>query len=101
MYPCSKCLENKWTFKPNENMVVATCFFCGNEVEFEGRTKTFAKVTSPEDACPRCKEFQLTWREHRPNWKPKKESPYFFTRWLKCGECDFVQFFEEYKIMLH
>lgn len=37
MNPCQKCLENRWTYKYNEGMIVATCDFCGYEVMFKSK----------------------------------------------------------------
>ncbi len=101
MRACDNCLENNWKFTVlPERWIRATCNLCGHDIEFEGKAKVFAKVSSPEEACPRCQEFQLTWKEHRPGWRPKPAQPYYFSRWLKCGECDFVQYIDEFKVIL-
>lgn len=37
MSVCSKCLENKWNYEYLEGYIIATCEFCGNQVEFMSR----------------------------------------------------------------
>lgn len=34
MKSCDKCLENNWSFKHIDGWIIATCEFCGNEVQF-------------------------------------------------------------------
>jgi hypothetical protein len=37
MYPCRKCLENRWSFEKRENFIFATCQSCAAEVSFQTR----------------------------------------------------------------
>lgn len=41
---CEKCKEKNWTFKHIDGYIIATCGFCGNEVEFPDR-KTKRNLT--------------------------------------------------------
>ena len=39
MRPCTACLENRWKFLYDENIVTATCQNCEREVSFAARKK--------------------------------------------------------------
>ncbi len=92
MYPCQRCLENKWKFElPDSATVRATCEFCGYEVEFPRKksaagkkTKTDkVKITAEGQPCHHCR---APVRKKERIGTPKDVNPggYYFAWWFVC-----------------
>lgn len=90
MRPCDKCLENNWSFENIENIVRATCQFCGYEVEWEPKEKTFHK-------CSRCRKCGGTLKRH--TFKHHKTNALYWFLWgWKCVKCHRIYNDEKSKV---
>jgi hypothetical protein len=108
MQPCTKCLENSWSFeKPDSETVRATCRHCAYEVEFsprKGKKKAHrqfgskkVKVLEAGEPCRAC-GTNVERREHAKPPKYKAGS-YYFSWWLACPSCKALYMIESAKVM--
>lgn len=56
-------------------------------------------ITGEDQICNKCNTL-VVWRTHKPNWKPKKNQPYYFKKWLYCPNCKSVYHLESEKVYL-
>jgi len=95
MNPCSNCLENNWTYKHKEGMIIATCNLCGYEVEFKARKKSLKlQEGSP---CKKCKTPIIYKASKYKENKLKKA--YYYTGYYKCPRCKTIYYSDKFKII--
>jgi len=50
--------------------------------------------------CPKCHR-PMQRRCHKPDWKPKRNQPYYFSYWDVCGKCRHIQLYEATKVWVN
>lgn len=97
MRPCDKCLENQWDFAKLENIVTATCRFCGHEVSWEHIPAKFRhnhharqRYLAQRDArargeiiCRKCGSIC----ERRTHDAPRPGKTTWYAWWFRCPRC--------------
>lgn len=58
-----------------------------------------AKIVGNGGKCPKCRNPMLRC-EHKENWAPRKNQPFYFRYWDKCKKCRHIQHYESAKIHL-
>jgi len=95
MRPCGKCLENNWKFEKNDNLIIATCIMCGNEIQFEP-TKRKTEYIDGMD-CPKC--TGIIHLKESPFNKKKLNKPYYYNAYYKCDKCEAMFMSDKFKII--
>lgn len=57
------------------------------------------KPSKVGDPCPHCTR-PVIYQSHDAGWKPKGSQEYYFKWWLRCTECNYVQYFNRAKVWL-
>lgn len=69
MYPCSKCLENRWRFRKADAVTIeATCQSCGNEVQFTPAKLKRKANRSQSEFKPHFSREQIESQTGPPPW---------------------------------
>ena len=96
MYPCEKCLNNRWNYEYIDGWVRAICEICGNEVEFEAKKESKYEIRIG-DECKKCNTITIF---KKSKFKPKKlKKLYYYTGYIFCPKCRTVYYSDKYKIV--
>lgn len=69
MRPCSKCLENSWSYElPDAVTVRATCKLCGHEVEFSPAKLQCKEARAKAHVAPAAYSYDPAQDYSTPPW---------------------------------
>lgn len=97
MLPCDKCLENRWSFKVENDWVTATCTLCENIVEFPARKEKPKKQMEDGSECRKCDgKVELRVSKFRAK---KMYKAYYYTHVFRCSKCKTLYMDDRFKII--
>jgi uncharacterized protein with PIN domain len=54
-------------------------------------------ITEIGQLCRKC-NTPVIEQVHKPNWKPKPNQSYYFTKWLYCSGCKTVYYLDKFRV---
>lgn len=97
MYPCTKCLENNWTFrKEDDGTHTAICLNCEHEVNFTYKEKKKKTILEEGRPCRKC--GQAIRLRDCPYKEGKLKKEYFYTAYYWCDHCRAIYYSDKFKV---
>ena len=99
MRVCQKCLDNNWKLVLVDGFILATCQGCGNEVEFQARTKDNKQPARfmVGDPCRKC-GYKLILKQAKITKKKLAKTNYHYSAFHYCLKCKTFYYSDDFKV---